>query len=205
MKQYESLGVIGRFKPLHIGGELMLKAVCDNAERAVIGIGSCNKYNMRNPFTPEETKCMIDAVLAPQYSNYSILFIPDFAHIPEYRDGQRWRSEILDKFGKLEAFVSGDDYVSELLKSDYAIIKPADLIRPEDYIFVRSAMVRAAMAKGEDYSHMVSAQVFECMDRNGLVERFRKEFGLQTLMSLADDVEIGHESKEAEKLHTMEE
>ncbi|MEK6816851.1 MAG: hypothetical protein AABY09_04515 [Nanoarchaeota archaeon] len=205
MKPYESLGVIGRFKPLHIGGELMLKAVCGNAERAVIGIGSCNKHNMRNPFTPEETKGMIDAVLAPKYSNYSIVFIPDFAHIPEFSDGQRWRKEIVGRFGTLDAFVSGDDYVSDLLKDDYRIIKPTELIRPEDYVFVRSTMVRVAMAKGEDYSRMVSAQVSEYLERNGLVERFRKEFGLQTLTSLADDAKIGHENKEEEKFHTMEE
>ncbi|MFH0798157.1 MAG: hypothetical protein V1906_01970 [Candidatus Woesearchaeota archaeon] len=204
MKKYESLGLIGRFKPLHIGGELMLKAVCGNAEKVVIGIGSCNKYNMRNPFTPEETKDMIEAVLAPCYSNYSVVFIPDFAHMPEYADGQRWKQEIVGKFGKLEVFVSGNDYVSDLLKDDYCIIKPTELIAPEDHVFMKSTMVRIAMAKGEDYRSMVPAQVSEYMERNGLVERFRKEFGLQTLVSLTD-YKIGRESKEAERLHTTEE
>lgn len=55
-KKFRKLGAIGRFKPLHLGAAAMLEALCENAEEVVIGIGSSNKYNLRNPFTAEESR-----------------------------------------------------------------------------------------------------------------------------------------------------
>ena len=36
MKKYKTIGVIGRFRPLHNGAQLMLEAVCNAAENAKI-------------------------------------------------------------------------------------------------------------------------------------------------------------------------
>ena len=85
------VGVIGRFKPLHNGGALMLDAICENADHVVIGLGSSNKYNLRNPFTGDESAGMIEAYLSPRFSNYELIHVPDFGHIQEFSDGKKWK------------------------------------------------------------------------------------------------------------------
>lgn len=186
MKDFHALGVIGRFKPLHNGGVIMLESVCDIADHAKIGIGSCNKYNPRNPFTAEESSDMIDAALAPRFSNYEILYIPDFGHMPQYRDGKRWAEEVVKLYGELDAFVSSNEYVMQLLGNHYRIIHPSGLIPEEKHVMVRGTIVRVEMAKGEGWRKLVSREVEGYLDENRLVERFRREFGLETLAALAD-------------------
>ena len=83
------VGGIGRWKPLHKAGAVMLETVCSMADQVLIGIGSINKYNARNPFTAEESKEMLDRFLKDRFDNYQILFIPDFGHLPEHHDGQK--------------------------------------------------------------------------------------------------------------------
>jgi nicotinamide-nucleotide adenylyltransferase len=187
IKKLETVGLIARFKPLHNGGAVMLETLCENAAHVKIGLGSCNKYNARNPFTAEESKGMVDAFLSPKYSNYSCIYVPDFGHIPEFRDGQRWKQEILNLFGGLDAFVTGNQYVAELLENDYKIIHPSELIPSEKWDKTRGTMVRVEMAKGGDYKRLVPDAVADYLEQYQLVERFRKEFGLETLMMLASE------------------
>lgn len=205
MKRFHKLGVIGRFKPLHNGGALLLETVCEQAEHVIIGIGSCNKYNMRNPFTAEETKEMLEAYLSPRFRNYEIVFVPDYAHIPEYSDGKKWKEEVKKQFGSIDAFVTGNEWTAELLKDIYRIIHPAELIPEEKWILLRATMVRVEMAKGRPWEHLVPENVARYIKENELDERFRREFGLQTLAQLANcDDHTQPEDAWAERLHTFE-
>lgn len=198
------VGVVGRFKPLHNGGALMLEAICEKADEVIIGIGSSNKYNLRNPFTPEESKEMIEKFLSQRFSNYKIIFIPDFAHIQEYDDGQKWREYIKKEFGKLDYFVSGNEYVSKLLEKDYKVIHPAELISEDKRIILKATEVRVEIAKVGNWKSLVPNVVAEYLENSGLVQRFRKEFGLQTLTLLANDSYKLPENYDQEKLHTGE-
>ena len=47
------VGFIGRFKPLHKAAAIVLEEICKRSDHVIIGIGSANKYNYRNPFTAE--------------------------------------------------------------------------------------------------------------------------------------------------------
>lgn len=206
MKKFGNIGVIGRFKPLHNGGALMLETVCQNSENVLIGLGSSNKYNLRNPFTAEESQGMIDAFLKQRFSNYSFVKVPDFGHIPEYSDGQKWRSVVKELFGVLDAFVSGNDYVAELLKNDYKIMIPITYIPKEKHTFVRATKVRIEMARGDEWKKLVPKETVHYLEENGLVERFRKEFGLQTLAQLAKGINYqDKEDSDSEKKHINEE
>lgn len=200
-----NLGLIGRFKPLHKGGALMLETVCEQAEKVIIGLGSSNKYNLRNPFTVKETQEMINLYLHSRFNNYSFLEIPDFAQIPEYADGQKWTEFVLEQYGKLDHFVSGNDYVTKLLKPHYNIIHPATLIPPEQHLWIKGTAVRMEMARDGDWKSLVPSVVAEYLDQNGLVERFRREFGLETLALLSSGIDYrAHEGTETEKKHTIE-
>ena len=169
------IGLIGRFKPLHNGNSALLESACENSSQVLIGIGSSNRYDLINPFTAIETEGMIRAVLSPNYSNFEIFYIPDF------RDDEKWRNDVREKFGNLDYFVSGNQYVAQILKESYRILHPFELIPEERQLKLNSTEVRIEIAKGEQWKDLVPAIVAEYLENSGLIERFRREFGEQTL------------------------
>ncbi|MFH1917242.1 MAG: hypothetical protein ABIJ21_08335 [Nanoarchaeota archaeon] len=203
------VGVIGRWKPLHNGAAAMLESICSQAEHVLVGIGSSNtngtvqKYNRRNPFTPRETKDMIDLLLQPRFTNYETLFIPDYGHQPECRDGQKWREHVVSAYGSLDHFITSNPYVATLLKDDYDIIHPGTIVPRSLWTRLRATEVRIAMAKGEGWRELVPGPVAAYLKTNHLVKRFREEFGLETIMLLGTDYSR-EESPHEEKLHTYE-
>jgi nicotinamide-nucleotide adenylyltransferase len=173
-KKFSRIGMIARWKPVHLGHAAILQALCNNGAEAQIGVGSSNRYNARNPFTLEESSEMIRLVIA-EFSNYRIIPIPDLD------DGPRWRVMVKELFGALDAFVTENPYVTNLLKDDYRIIRPVELIPPRERVPADGSGVRRAMARGEDWEALVPKAVAEYIKSNHLDVRFREEFGLQTL------------------------
>jgi hypothetical protein len=53
------LAMIARWKPVHIGHAAVLEGLVASAESVIIGIGSSNRYNAKNPFTAAETADML--------------------------------------------------------------------------------------------------------------------------------------------------
>lgn len=199
-KIFGTVGAIGRFKPLHLGGASMLESLCEKSEHLIIGIGSSNMYNLRSPFTAEESQEMIDRTLSSQFDNYSFIHVPDFGHIPEYRDGQMWRSYVKQNYGELDAFISGNVWVRDLMKEDYDCIVPVSLVQVEKRVRVKGSMVRMEIAKGSElWKKMVPAPVAEYLQEDGLMDRFKKEFGLATLAYALEHDYARPETAEEEK------
>jgi nicotinamide-nucleotide adenylyltransferase len=173
-EKFERIGMVARWRPVHKGHAPVLRALCSHAKEARIGIGSANRYNARNPFTVEETIDMIRRVLT-DYDNYTLLPIDDLD------DGPRWRLMILRLFGKLDAFVTANPYVASLLQDNYYLLPPVALVKPEDRIRINGRMVRRAMARGDGWQEMVPDAVVAYIENEKLDERFRLEFGLETL------------------------
>ncbi|HIH24711.1 TPA: hypothetical protein HA251_06785 [Candidatus Woesearchaeota archaeon] len=184
-RRYGTIGVVGRFKPLHHGGAAMLDGACERAEHVVIAIGSANRYDLRNPFTPDETRGMLDAYLSPRYRNYTIRTIDDYGHIPEFHDGQRWREEAKRAYHDCDAIVTGNPYVARLLADDFPIMQSSEFVEQNRRVFLSSTMVRQSMARGgNDWKRFVPDEVADYIETRGLARRFRQEFGLVTLASI---------------------
>ncbi|MBN1878230.1 MAG: hypothetical protein JXA33_28685 [Anaerolineae bacterium] len=173
-KQYDRIGMVARWKPVHLGHVPVLHALCDAAEHALIGIGSANRYNARNPFTLAETQEMLRQVLAGR-DNYTLVPVPDLD------DGPRWRVMVMHMFGLLDAFVTANPYVASLLAGDYAIIRPVALVPKEARIAVDGRIVRRAMARGDNWKAWVPPEIAAYIRDYRLDDRFRREFGLETL------------------------
>lgn len=182
MKQYNNVGTVGRFRPLHLGAATMLEVLCEQAYKVLIGIGSSNKYDIRNPFYPDEVKHMMDLYLSQYFKNYEIKFILDFGHIPKYRYGHRWIKEIIAQFGKLDAFVTGNEYTKKLLEPHFKIISSYDVTDNRDHINVKGTYVRYLMALGDDYKPLVPKIIIPYLE-SGLVQRMRKEFGEEIIQT----------------------
>lgn len=168
------IGMVARWRPVHLGQAAVLKALCDQADQAYIGIGSSNRYNLRNPFTTEETMDMIHLVLNGR-NNYRLVPVPDLD------DGPRWRKMILELFGPLDIFVTENPYVTNLLSGDYNVVRPVSLVPDDQKVAINGTMVRRAMAEGDGWQEMVPTAVADYLTQNKLAHRFRQEFGLQTL------------------------
>ena len=204
-KKFGQVGLIGRFKPLHNGGYVLLEAACSQSDAVAIGIGSANKYDWRNPWTADETEEMIRAALSPQFDNYRFVRMPDFGHIPEYRDGRKWADYLKQNFGPLDRFISGNEYVRRLLQDTYTLIHPVDIVAPDRRVRLRATEVRVKMALDEDWQALVPSGVAQYLVDNGCVERFQQEFGLKTLAQLANGLDYRcEESCGAEAAHARE-
>lgn len=205
------IAAIGRFKPLHLGGAALLENMCQVADHAIIGVGSSNKYNLRNPFTATESAKMIDSYLSSRFDNYSILLVPDFGHLPGGRDGSLWKQYILENFTGTKCFVTGNLYVASLLEDQYRILHPTDIVPASRRRDVSGTKVRLAMASSDSsWQEMVPTEVANYLTKNHLVERFISEFGEQTLAKYHSSIYQMHsleqtESLEAELKHTLEE
>jgi nicotinamide-nucleotide adenylyltransferase len=164
------LAMVARWKPVHLGHAAVLRGLSDQAEHALIGIGSSNQYSRDNPFTAKETAAMIRRVLAGR-DNYSLFEVPDLGN------GPKWRILVRDLIeaqletlgGPLGAFVTANDYVRSLMQGLYPTVHPVELVAPRDRTRLSGTEVRQAM-----------------LDENHLVDRFRREFPATASAGLAE-------------------
>jgi nicotinamide-nucleotide adenylyltransferase len=173
-EHFNRIGMVARWQPVHCGHASVLRALCDRASQALIGIGSSNRHNLRNPFTLEERIDMVRLAL-PGRTNYSLIPVPDLD------DGPRWREMVVEIFGALDLFVTDNPYVASLLAADYKTIKPVELVPKDEHVAVNGSMVRREMAQGDSWRALVPEEIVNYITANHLDERFRREFGLQTL------------------------
>ena len=175
-KTYQKVGVIGRFKPLHNGHVAFLERLCTTSEHVLIGIGSSNRYDAKNPFTAQETATRLHRSLGAH--NYSVLAVPDFSDTNTHNGDDLWRDYVVRNFGHLDAFVSGNPWVERVLGDDYSIVHPHDILFAEEQIDVCATQVREQLAEGRRFEHLVPRPVAAYLHDNNLVERYRREFGV---------------------------
>lgn len=192
------LGVVARFRPLHLAHAALLDALCADGHEVTIGIGSSNRYDGRNPFTAVEAADMIDAYLGDRAAGaVRVLEVPDLG------DGPRWRLMVRDLLGPLDLFVTANPYVRDLMTGLYTVAHPRDLVPRERHVAVSGELVRRAMARGAGWRDLVPREVAELIHERGLVERFRREFGLSTLALEMNGAPTQAPTAEEEKSHVL--
>jgi nicotinamide-nucleotide adenylyltransferase len=169
------IAMIARWKPVHLGHAAVLRALVRTADHVVLGIGSSNKRDVHNPFTAAETREMLDRVLSDDRARCTVLDVPDLGDPP------RWRLMVREMLGPLDAFVTANAWVQGLMRDDYPVIHPVTLLEPRERVKVSGTMVRLAMARGSDWRALIPPTVADYLESHGLVERFVREFGLETL------------------------
>jgi nicotinamide-nucleotide adenylyltransferase len=173
--RWRRAAMIARWKPVHLGHQAVLKALLRSAEHVTIGIGSSNKLDVHNPFSAAETREMLESCLGDGLARCEILEVPDLGN------GPKWRAMVVELLGTLDAFVTANDWVHRLLEHDYLVVHPVTLLSPEEQVRVSGTMVRARMARGEDWRALVPESTARYLTERDLVARFVRDFGLQTL------------------------
>jgi nicotinamide-nucleotide adenylyltransferase len=168
------VGLGARFKPLHLGHAAVLEGLVAQADELLVGLGSVNRHDVRNPWTADESAEMIRRVIG-EPPHVRLLRFDDLG------DGPRWARMVADAMGRLDLFVSANPWVRELMEPRYAVAHPVEFVPPERRVALDATRVRRAMARNEDWRSMLPEPVARYLDENGLVARFTREFGLETL------------------------
>jgi nicotinamide-nucleotide adenylyltransferase len=168
------IGMVARWKPVHLGHAAVLDALRARADDVAVGIGSANRYDVRNPFTAGESADMIRTLLAPGDA-VRLIEVPDLGH------GPRWRAMVAALLGPLDLFVTANAYVRDLMAATYPVVHPVWLLPPDRRIALDGTTVRRAMARGDAWRELVPGPVARLIDERGLADRFRREFGAETL------------------------
>ncbi len=168
------IAILGRWQPLHLGHQAALHALCDQFERVLIGVGSSNIIDYRNPFSLEDTIEMLKLALR-NYANYRLVPIPD------NRDEAFWCNSVEKAFGEIDLLISANPYVKAILNDRYEISHPAKFIPDEQRIPVSGTIVRRNLARGENWQELLPKEVTQYLIENKLDTKFRKEFGLSIL------------------------
>ncbi len=174
-KEYHSIAAIMRCKPPHKGHMSFLEELCKRSEKVVIGIGSANKLDVSNPFFAVETEIMLDSVLSENYDNY------EFVHIPDFASDEAWVKYVKqdNKLGKVQAIVSGNPWVQEVLGNEgYKILSSYEFAPGEETKGIHATQVRDLIAKDGAWEQYVPAKVAEYIKENGCVERIKAFYNI---------------------------
>lgn len=181
MKQWKSVGLIGRFRPLHKGAASMLEFACEQANHVVIGIGSSNRNDVRNPFTYEEVAGMIHAHMGPRHQNYTIVPVRDFGPAEGFTNDDRWVEEVKETIADVDVILTGNPYVQATLENHYAIADPFESMPLERQHATEGTRVRMKMAGDWNWEHDVPSEVVQYIKTRHLDQRFREKYGAETL------------------------
>jgi nicotinamide-nucleotide adenylyltransferase len=109
---------VGRFQPFHTGHLDAVKQILESCNNITIVIGSAQYSNTNeNPFTAEERKRIIEAVLsAENITNYKIIPLEDI------NDDERWVEYVKEHVHSFDSVYTGNEYVTELFtKAGYEV------------------------------------------------------------------------------------
>lgn len=160
---------IGRFQPLHNAHLEVIRNILRENSKIVIAIGSSQESNTKeNPFSAEERRKMIDAVMkASKIKNYEIAEIPDFF------DDEKWCSCIKNNIKNVDVAYSGNEIVLECLKSRGFRVRKIKLIGG-----INSTKIREKIAKGGKWEKDVPEEVAEFLANAGGIKRIKNEYGI---------------------------
>lgn len=84
-KEFDVLVFIGRFSPLHLGHEMVIRTALEKADEVVLLIGSAHEArSIRNPWTFDE-RCEMIFKAFPNTNNLTVAPLPDFPY-----DDSKW-------------------------------------------------------------------------------------------------------------------
>ncbi len=173
--RYGTLGIIGKFQPPTIGHQSLLEAVANASSRMRIGIGSVNRYDAHRPFYPDEVEDMLTLALKETSTPYDIVRIPDYGHKTGNSDA--WVEHMRREFRGVDALVSGNPYVEQLLAPHMRIVSLDEIIPFEHRVIASSTSVRQAIATSADWKRYLQSGVARYIDEHTIDERIRREFG----------------------------
>lgn len=178
-----------RTQPPHIGHISMLKAASKLADHIIIGIGSANRLNAKNPYTAPERELMLTKSLRDVgVTNFSFIYVPDFDN------DQAWTNYII-KHAQVDhatTVLSGNSWVLEIFNSrGYKTAKPKDVIS-SPLINISATSLRQMILDDDlafiEYAASGTLHYFEKFGGKERIARFQQTSQLQENPKIAVEV-----------------
>ena len=156
---------VGRFQPFHLGHVFVLKH-CPT-ESVIIGIGSSQYHHtLRNPFTYEERKHMIDVTVSSLFDRrFEVHAIPDI------HDPPNWVAHIEKIIPPFSVVLTSDDSTSDLFKEKGYEVNSPELYNRQNY---RGKEIRMRMIRNQDWEHLVPREVASYLKEIDGVKRLQE-------------------------------
>lgn len=133
---------LGRFQPFHLGHlDALLK---ERNSEIIIGIGSTNKKDHKNPFPYKLRKKIIEKIIKEHRIRAKIIPIPDMESDEEWMD---FVSNLIDK---RDLIYSGNSYVLNLFKNNGYKTKKVKL-----YKNISGTLIRGLMKDKKEWRFLV--------------------------------------------------
>ena len=153
--------ILGRFQPFHLGHLRLIEAVKGDNLELMICIGSAQKGRTKdNPFTTEERRIMVEAVVSRLDCKYQIYEIPDA------NNNNLYVSHLETFVPEFDTVYSGNSLVLKLFKAaGYRTVMP-EMVNREVW---EGAAIRQAMTEDDEWETAVPLQIVDIIrDLNGI-------------------------------------
>lgn len=112
--QYKVGFVLGRFQPFHRGHRYLIEKALERCESVIIGVGSANVRDEKNPFSFEERKEQIIGELKKQtYYSRITSIIP----LDDNPNDAVWLAELLKKTGKFDVVFGNNEWPNGIFEA----------------------------------------------------------------------------------------
>jgi len=105
--QYKIGLVLGRFQPFHRGHRYLIEKALEQCEGVIVGVGSANMSDERNPFSVDERKNTITEALEKQtYFSRIISVVP----LDDDPNDDVWLAQLLKKTGEISVVFGNNEW-----------------------------------------------------------------------------------------------
>ena len=157
--------ILGRFQPFHLGHLRLIEAVNDDNLEPIICIGSAQEGRTKdNPFTTEERRIMVEAVVSRLDCEYRIYEIPDV------NNNDLYVSHLETFVPDFDTVYSGNSLVLKLFKAaGYRIVMP-EMVNRDVW---EGAAIRQAMMVGDEWETAVPPQIVSIIHDLNVIEKLQ--------------------------------
>lgn len=158
---------IGRFQPFHCGHLEVIKLLCKEYEKVIIGIGSSQyKEMMDNPFSFDERKTMIQAALElEKIRNIQIHAIPDI------HDPPNWVAHVESLIDDFDIVITNNSFTTNLFREKGYLVKGTKIFQRDMY---SGKEIRRRIIYDESWEHLVPQQIANFIHKINGVSRIKK-------------------------------
>jgi nicotinamide-nucleotide adenylyltransferase len=159
---------VGRFQPFHLGHLKAIQRVLEEADEAVIVIGSAQySHNTNNPFTAGERLVMIRLALTEAGVDYSRVWV---VPVPDVHLHMLWVAALEGYTPRFNVVYSNESLTRRLFMEAGYKVKSIQFYERKDY---NSTLVREKMLKGDSWASLVPKSVAEFITEIDGVNRLR--------------------------------
>jgi nicotinamide-nucleotide adenylyltransferase len=160
--------VVGRFQPLHNGHVQLIRRALEECVNVTVAIGSSTaRPSLRNPFTLDERRRMLEAVFANQVQ---------IVALPDIHDPARWAAHVLSITGPVDRLYGNDADNTGLFEAAGMMVESPGLVERERF---EASRIRAQLAEDDPaWRKAVPAAVARLLDEWRAPQRLMSMEGL---------------------------